>query len=313
MSSVDALPSWNEGDAKQAITAFVRRVTEHSGPDFVAPSQRVAVFDNDGTLWPEQPMYFQLAFALDRVKAVAAQHPEWKTKEPFASLLEGDVSAALAGGESAVAELVAVSHAGMTTDEFQRSVRAWMRAAQHPQMNRRYSDLVYKPMLELLRYLRANGFKTFVVTGGGAEFVRTWTEDLYGIPPEQVVGSVGKQRFEIRSTGPVLVKLPAVDFVDDNDGKPVGIQRFIGRRPIAAFGNSDGDLGMLQWTAAGNGARLMLLVHHTDADREWAYDRDSDIGRLDKALERARAEGWAVASMKKDWKTIFVERNRSGA
>jgi hypothetical protein len=188
-----------------------------------------------------------------------------------------------------------------------------MRAAQHPQMNRRYSDLVYKPMLELLRYLRANGFKTFVVTGGGAEFVRTWTEDLYGIPPEQVVGSVGKQRFEIRSTGPVLVKLPAVDFVDDNDGKPVGIQRFIGRRPIAAFGNSDGDLGMLQWTAAGNGARLMLLVHHTDADREWAYDRDSDIGRLDKALERARAEGWAVASMKRDWKTIFVERNRSGA
>jgi phosphoglycolate phosphatase-like HAD superfamily hydrolase len=309
MSSAAALPSWNESEAERSIVKFVERVTRHSGPDFVAPSQRIAVFDNDGTLWAEQPMYFQLAFAVDRVKALAPQHPEWKTKEPFASLLQGDLRAALAGGQRAAAEIVAISHSGMTTDDFQRSVRAWARTARHPTLKRRYIELVYQPMLELLRYLRASGFKTFIVTGGGVEFVRTLAEDVYGIPPEQVVGSVGKQQFEVRDSAPVLVKLPAVDFLNDKAGKPVGIQRFIGRRPIAAFGNSDSDLEMLQWTAAGPGAPLALLVHHTDAEREWAYDRESHVGRLDKALDEARAKGWAVASMK-DWKTVFVDRTR---
>jgi phosphoglycolate phosphatase-like HAD superfamily hydrolase len=311
MSSTDALPSWNESATKRSIVRFIARVTTRSSPEFVAPSQRIAVFDNDGCLWAEQPMYVQLAFALDRVKALAPQHPEWKTKEPFASLLNGDLKGALAGGEHAAAEIVAISHAGMTTDEFQRTVREWTRSAQHPKLKRRYVELVYRPMLELLRYLRANGFKTFIVTGGGIEFVRVWAEEVYGIPPEQVVGSVGKQQFELRSTGPVLVKLPAVDFVDDKAGKPVGIQRFIGRRPLAAFGNSDGDLEMLQWTAAGEGARLMLLVHHTDAEREWAYDRDSDVGRLDKALDEAHAKGWTVADMKDDWNTIFADPPRA--
>jgi phosphoglycolate phosphatase-like HAD superfamily hydrolase len=310
MSPPDALPSWNEGNTKRSIVEFVRRVTAHSGADFVAPSQRIAVFDNDGCLWAEQPMYFQLAFAIDRVKALAPQHPDWKTKEPFASLLKGDLNGSLAGGEHAAAEIVAASHAGMTTDEFQRTVREWTRRAHHPKLKRRYVELVYQPMLELLRYLRANGFKTFIVTGGGVEFVRTWAEEVYGIPPEQVVGSVGKQQFELRRTGPVLVRLPAVDFVDDKAGKPAGIQRFIGRRPLAAFGNSDGDLEMLQWTAAGEGARLMLLVHHTDARREWAYDRDSQVGKLDKALDEAHAKGWAVASMKDDWNTIFANPPR---
>jgi phosphoglycolate phosphatase-like HAD superfamily hydrolase len=311
MSSTDALPSWNESATKRSIVRFIARVTTRSSPEFVAPSQRIAVFDNDGCLWAEQPMYVQLAFALDRVKALAPQHPEWKTKEPFASLLNGDLKGALAGGEHAAAEIVAISHAGMTTDEFQRTVREWTRSAQHPKLKRRYVELVYRPMLELLRYLRANGFKTFIVTGGGIEFVRVWAEEVYGIPPEQVVGSVGKQQFELRSTGPVLVKLPAVDFVDDKAGKPVGIQRFIGRRPLAAFGNSDGDLEMLQWTAAGEGARFMLLVHHTDAEREWAYDRDSDVGRLDKALDEAHAKGWTVADMKDDWNTIFADPPRA--
>src|SRR5262245_30408410 len=311
VTRADALPSWNAGGATRSIVEFVERVTTHSGPDLVASPQRIAGFDNDGCLWAEQPMYFQLAFAIDRVKALAPRHREWKTTEPFASLLNGDLKTALAGGENAAAEIVAVSHAGMTTDEIQRTVREWTRSAQHPTLKRRYVELVYRPMLELLRYLRANGFKTFIVTGGGVEFVRTWAEDVYGIPPEQVVGSVGKQQFELRSTGPVLVKLPAVDFVDDKAGKPVGIQRFIGRRPLAAFGNSDGDLEMLQWTAAGEGARFMLLVHHTDAEREWAYDRDSHVGRLDKALDEARAKGWTVANMKDDWKTIFADPPRT--
>jgi phosphoglycolate phosphatase-like HAD superfamily hydrolase len=310
MTLADALPSWKEGKTKRAIVEFVERVTRHSGADFVAPSQRIAVFDNDGCLWAEQPMYFQLAFAVDRVKTLAPEHPEWRTKEPFASLLDGDLEAALAGGQRAAAEIVAVSHSGMTTDDFQRSVRSWARIARHPTLERRYIELVYQPMLELLRYLRANGFKTFIVTGGSVEFVRTLAEDVYGIPPEQVVGSIGKQQFEVRDSKPVLVKLPAVDFLDDKAGKPVGIQRFIGRRPIAAFGNSDGDLEMLQWTAAGPGAPFAMLVHHTDAEREWAYDRESHVGRLDKALDEARARGWPVASMKDDWTTVFVDRTR---
>ncbi len=301
----DDLPSWNDGPAKRALVAFVERVTKDGGPDFVPPAKRIAVFDNDGTLWAEQPMYFQLAFAVDRVKALAPEHPEWRTKEPFASLLRGDLRSALSGGERAAAAILAATHAGMTTEQFEELVREWARTVRHPLLGRRYVDSVYQPMLELLQYLRANGFKTFIVSGGGVEFIRPWAEEAYGIPPEQVVGSAGREKYEIRHGEPVLVKLPVVDFVDDGEGKPLGIQRFIGRRPIAAFGNSDGDLEMLQWTMAGEGARFALLVHHTDADREWAYDRGSRVGRLDEALDVARAGGWTIVDMKKDWKMIF--------
>jgi phosphoglycolate phosphatase-like HAD superfamily hydrolase len=303
--AADPLPSWNEGAAKKAIVEFVARVTKEGGPDFVPPSERIATFDNDGTLWAEQPLYFQFLFALDRVKVLAPQHPEWKDKEPFASLLKGDTRGALAGGEKAIVEILAATHAGMTTTEFERIVRDWLAAAKHPKLERPYTQLVYQPMLELLAYLRANGFKTFIVSGGGIEFIRAFAEKVYGIPPEQVVGSVGKQAYEVRGGTPVLVKLPAVDFVDDHAGKPIGIQRFIGRRPIAAFGNSDGDLEMLQWTAAGEGARLCVYIHHTDAKREWAYDRQSSIGRLDKGLDEATSRNWTVVDMMRDWAVIF--------
>jgi phosphoglycolate phosphatase-like HAD superfamily hydrolase len=280
-------------------------VTKKGGPDYVAPAERIATFDNDGTLWAEQPLYFQFLFALARVKALAPQHPEWKEKEPFASLLKGDEKAALAGGEKAVAEIVMATHAGITTAEFDTIVKEWLAAAKHPKFQRPYTSLVYQPMLELLAYLRANGFKTFIVSGGGVEFMRTFTERVYGIPPEQVVGSTGQLKFELRDGKPVLLKLPAIDLVDDGPGKPVGIQRLIGRRPIFAFGNSDGDLQMLQWTAAGAGARFMGLVHHTDAQREWAYDRESHVGRLDKALDEAKTRSWTVVDMKQDWKRVF--------
>ena len=301
----DQLPSWNEGAAKSSIVAFVERVTAPATPDFVPEAERVAVFDNDGTLWAEQPMYFQLAFAIDRVKALAESQPEWKDKEPFASLLKGDVAAALAGGEEAILEIVMASHAGMTTDEFANVVREWITSAKHPKTGRLYSEMAYRPMLELLAYLRANGFKTFIVSGGGIEFLRVFGEELYGIPPEQVVGSSGKLTFEMRGDGPVLVKLPEIDFIDDKGGKPVGIQKHIGRRAIAAFGNSDGDLQMLQWTCSGAGARFCLYVHHTDASREWAYDRQSHVGRLDNGLDEASAKGWTVVDMQKDWKRVF--------
>jgi hypothetical protein len=303
--AADPLPSWNDGKAKQAIVAFVDKVTKEESPDFVPVPERIATFDNDGTLWAEQPIYFQLLFALDRVKALAPQHPEWKTKEPFASLLKGDVKRALAGGERALLGIISVTHTGMTTEEFEKIVQDWIATAKHPKTGRLYTEMVYQPMLELLALLRANGFKTFIVSGGGVEFMRPWTEKVYGIPPEQVVGSSGKLKFELRDGKPGLLKLPAIDFIDDKEGKPIAIQRFIGRRPIAAFGNSDGDLQMLQWIAGGNGARLMLIVHHTDVEREWAYDRKSSIGRLDKALDEANAKGWTVVDMKKDWKVIF--------
>jgi phosphoglycolate phosphatase-like HAD superfamily hydrolase len=302
-----ALPSWNEGPAKQAILAFVGRVTKQGSPDFVPPAERIATFDNDGTLWSEQPIYFQLAFALDRVKALAPQHPEWKTRQPFKAVLEGDSKTLAAMGDSGLVELVAATHAGMTTEEFRRVVSDWIATARHPRFNRPYTDLVYQPMLELLAYLRANGFKTFIVSGGGIEFMRPWAEKVYGIPPEQVVGSSGVTRFELGSDGrPVLIKEPKVEFVDDGPGKPVGINRFIGRRPILAFGNSDGDQQMLEWTAAGEGPRFVGLVHHTDADREWAYDRKSHIGKLDKALQEAAAKRWTVVGMKRDWKVIYA-------
>jgi hypothetical protein len=304
----DALPSWNDGKAKQSVVDFVVKVTKDGSSDFVPPAERIATFDNDGTLWAEQPMYFQLAFALDRVKALAPQHPEWKDKEPFASLLKGDVKNALAGGERAILEIVMATHAGMTTQDFEQAVTDWVVMARHPTTKRRYTEMVYQPMLELLAYLRANGFKTFIVSGGGVEFMRPWTEKVYGIPPEQVVGSSIKTRFDLRDGKPVLLRLPEIDFIDDKAGKPVGIHKFIGRRPILALGNSDGDLQMLQWTAAGSGPRFMGLIHHTDAEREWAYDRASPVGQLDKALDEATAKGWTVVDMKKDWRKVFPSK-----
>ena len=299
------LPSWNDGKAKQSIIAFVAQVTKAGSPDFVPPAARIAVFDNDGTLWAEQPMYFQLLFALDRVKVLAPQHPEWKDKEPFASLLKGDVKGALAGGEHAILEIVMSTHAENTTEEFEKIVKDWISTAKHPTTKRPYTEMVYQPMLEVLAYLRANGFKTFIVSGGGIEFMRPWAEKVYGVPPEQVIGSSIKVKFEMHEGTPVLVRLPEIDFFDDKEGKPVAIHQKIGRRPIAAFGNSDGDLQMLQWTTAGQGPRFALYVHHTDAEREWAYDRNSSIGRLDKGLDEAKSKGWTVVDMKQDWKVIY--------
>ncbi len=301
----DPLPSWNESASKAAIVSFVEKVTREGSPDFVPASERIAVFDNDGTLWAEQPIYFQFAFALDRVKALAPAHPEWRTKEPFASLLKGEVKRALAGGEKAIVELVMATHAGITTAEFEQVVAEWLATARHPRFDRPYTECVYQPMLELLAYLRANGFETHIVSGGGLEFMRFFTEKVYGIPPQQVVGSSGKLSFEMRKDGPVLIKEAAIDFVDDGAGKPVGIEKFIGRRPLLAFGNSDGDQQMLQWTAAGDGTRFAGLVHHTDAEREWAYDHPSSVGQLDAALTEARSKGWTVVDMKRDWRRVF--------
>lgn len=305
VQAADPLPSWNDGPTKQSIMAFVAKVTAPNSSDVVPAPERIAVFDNDGTLWAEQPMYFQLFFALDRVKALAPQHPEWKDKEPFASLLKGDVKTALAGGEKSILEIVMATHAGMTTTEFETIVRDWIATARHPKTGKPYTEMIYQPMLELLAYLRANGFKTFIVSGGGIEFMRPWTEAVYGIPPEQVVGSSIKTKFEMRDGSPALVRLPEIHFIDDKETKPVGIHTHIGRRPIAAFGNSDGDLQMLQWTTAGEGVRFGLLVHHTDAEREWAYDRKSHIGRLDHALDEAGERGWTVVDMQRDWNVIY--------
>ncbi|MGH9368888.1 MAG: HAD family hydrolase, partial [Thermoanaerobaculia bacterium] len=291
--------------AKRSILKIVAITTKEGSSVLVPAAERIAVFDNDGTLWAEQPMYFQLAFALDRVKAMAPDHPEWKQKEPYKSLLEGNLEGVLAGGEKAILDIVMATHAGMTTEEFAGIVRDWLATAKHPRFQRPYTECVYQPMRELLAYLRANGFKTYIVSGGGIEFVRPWTERVYGVPPEQVVGSTIETRYEYRDGKPVIVRLPKIDFIDDQAGKPVGINKFIGRRPVFAFGNSDGDQQMLQWTAAGSGVRFMGLVHHTDGQREWAYDRKSHVGRLDKALDEATAKGWTVVDMKKDWKRIF--------
>ena len=305
-ASADPLSAWNDGKTKRAIVEFVEKVTREGSPDFVPVAERIATFDNDGTLWAEQPMYFQLLFALDRVKAMAPQHPEWKDKEPFASLLKDDVKGALAGGEKSIAEIVMVTHAGMTTQEFETIVKQWVATAKHPVTKRAYTEMVYQPMLELLAYLREHDFKTFIVSGGGIEFMRPWTEKVYGIPPEQVVGSSIKTQYEMRDGKPVLVRLAQIDFIDDKVGKPVGINSHIGRRPIAAFGNSDGDQQMLEWTGAGAGARLMMLVHHDDAVREYAYGAESKIGTFSDALaNEAKTKGWTVISMKDDWKRIF--------
>jgi phosphoglycolate phosphatase-like HAD superfamily hydrolase len=304
-ATAQPLPSWNEGPAKARILAFVQAVTDKSGKDFVPPAERIAVFDNDGTLWCEQPMYVQMAFVLDRVKELAPKHPEWKTQQPFKAVLERDFKALAAQGEKGVVQILAATSTGMSAEDFNRIAGGWIASARHPKFKRPYTELVYQPMLELLAYLRANEFKTFIVSGGGIDFMRPWTDRVYGIPPEQVVGSTGKLKYELRDGRPVLMRLPGIDLIDDGPGKPVGIQTHIGRRPIAAFGNSDGDLQMLQYTAAGAGARLMLIVHHTDAEREYAYDRKSSVGRLDKALDEANAKGWTVVSMKTHWKKIF--------
>ncbi|MCA9497675.1 MAG: haloacid dehalogenase-like hydrolase [Nitrospira sp.] len=299
------LPSWKEGPSKSAILEFVTKVTKEGSPDYVPSHERIAVFDNDGTLWAEQPMYFQAIFAFDRVKELAPQHPEWKTKEPFASVLKGDVQAALAGGEKALLEMVMATHAGMTTEEFSRTVSDWIGTAKHPKTNRLYTEMVYQPMLELLTYLRSNAFKTFIVSGGGIEFMRPWAERVYGIPSNQVVGSSIKTKYEVRNGKPVLTRLPELNFIDDKAGKPVGINQHIGRRPLMAFGNSDGDFQMLEWTTTGEGPRFGLLVHHTDDEREWAYDRKSHIGHLSRGLDEGAKRGWTIVNMKADWKRVF--------
>lgn len=302
----DPLPSWNDGNAKAAILDFVGKVTREGGPDYVKPAERIATFDNDGTLWAEQPAYFQLLFAIDEVKRLAPGRPEWKKQEPFRSILAGDIKGLATSGQKGLLQVVAASHADTTTQEFEQAVANWLATARHPTKKRPYTELVYQPQLELLAHLRANGFKTFIVSGGGVEFMRVFAEKVYGIPPEQVVGSSGVVTFRMGPNGkPELRKEARVEFVDDNVGKPVGINRFIGRRPILAFGNSDGDLQMLQYTVGGDGPRLALIVHHTDAEREWAYDRSSRIGKLDKALDEGRAKGWTIVDMKADWKTIF--------
>jgi len=301
----DPLSAWNDTATKEAIVAFVQRVTAEGSADFVPPAQRIAVFDNDGTLWAEQPMYVQAFFVFDRIKALAPQHPEWKDREPFASVLKGDLKAALAGGDKALLEMVMATHAGMTTQEFEKIVNDWISTAQHPQTGKRFAEMTYQPMLELLQYLRASGFQTFIVSGGGIEFMRPWAEQVYGIPPEQIIGSSIKTKFEVRDGEPVIVRLPELNFIDDKEGKPVGIQQHIGRRPIFAAGNSDGDYQMLQWTTAGHGPSFGLLIHHTDADREFAYDRQSHVGRLERALDNAPMFGWQIVDMKRDWKRVF--------
>ncbi len=305
-AQADPLPSWNEGSSKSSIITFVKAVTDKSGPDYFQPSERIAVFDNDGTLWSEKPVYFFLYFVIDRVKEMAADHPEWKTQQPFQAVLEGDTKSLAALGEKGLIELIMTTHAGMTTVEFTDIVTKWLQTAKHPTLHKPYTELVFKPMLELLDYLRTNGFKTFIVSGGGIEFMRPWVEEVYGIPPEQVVGSSIVTTFEMRDGKPVLIREPKLNFNDDKAGKPVGINQHIGRHPIFAFGNSDGDLQMLQWTTmAGKGKRFAGIVHHTDAEREFAYDHDSHVGRLDKALIDAKVNGWTVVDMKKEWSEVY--------
>jgi len=301
---IQSLPSWNDGVAKRAIMNFVTLVTKNNAPEFVPPAARIAVFDNDGTLWSEQPFYFQGLFVFDRIRSLAPQHPEWKVDQPFKAVLENDLKTVAAAGMQGLIELVLATHANMTTEEFESVVKDWLATARHPKFNKSYTDLVFQPMLELLAYLRANDFKTFIVSGGGIEFVRVFSQRVYGIPPEQVIGSSISTRFEVQNGKPILVREPKVDFVDDQEGKPVGINKFLGRRPIAAFGNSDGDFQMLEWTSASN-PFFALIIHHDDDLREFAYDRASAAGRLDRCLDEAPKRGWLVASMKKDWNRVF--------
>lgn len=302
----DHLESWHDGAAKKAIMDFVTKTTKEGSAEFVPKADRIACFDNDGTLWSEQPMYFQLAFAIDRIKAMAPQHPEWKTKQPFKALLEGDMKTVMAGGEKSIMEIVMTTHAGMTTDEFAKSVKDWMATAVHPKTGKHYNEMIYQPMVELLHYLREHGYKTFIVSGGGVDFMRPWVEEAYGIPPDQVVGSSGKLKYDTSKGLTALVKLPEVNFVDDKAGKPVGIHQYIGKRPVFTAGNSDGDYAMLQWTSTATGyPRFGMIVHHTDEVREWAYDRKSHIGNLQKGLDDAKKYNWLIVDMKNDWKKIY--------
>ncbi len=303
--TASVLPSWQDTAAKKSIIDFVTRVTQPGSPDYVPPAERIAVFDNDGTLWLEQPAYVQLVFTLQRIHALAPQHPEWKTEEPFRSVLAGDMKGVAATGETGVAKLLAATHTGMSTSDFRATVHDWMSKAQDPRFKRSYTQLVYQPMLEVLQYMRANGFKTYIVSGGGVEFIRDYSERVYGVPPEQVIGSTAKYKYSLVGGVPTLTRLAQIDNVDDGPGKPASIEHVIGRRPIAAFGNSDGDIQMLEWTTAGSGARLGVIVHHTDAEREYAYDRTSKMGKLDKGLDEAPIKGWVVVDMKQDWKTVF--------
>jgi phosphoglycolate phosphatase-like HAD superfamily hydrolase len=304
--AAEALPSWNDGPAKARIVRFVESVTDPKSREFVPSAERIAVFDNDGTLWSEQPMYFQLAFILDRVKALAPQHPEWRTTEPFKSALAGDMAGVAATGEHGLVAMMSATHAGMTTEEFARIVSDWLATARHPRFDRPYTSLTFAPMRELLGYLSANGFKNYIVSGGGVEFMRVFAERVYGVPPEQVIGSTIETKYEVRDGRPVIVRLPEVDFIDDKAGKPVAINRHIGRRPILAFGNSDGDFEMLEYTTSGPGPSLGLIVHHDDAEREYAYDRKSSVGRLDRALDESAKRDWVVVSMKTDWRSIYA-------
>jgi phosphoserine phosphatase len=308
VNAADPLPSWNDGTAKKAILEFVAAVTEKGGRDYVRPEERIATFDNDGTLWVEYPMYTQALFAFDRVKKLAPQHPEWKTKQPFKALLAGDMKTVGASGMKGLMAILMATHSGMTAAEFEKMVTDWLATHKQPKFKRLYTECIYQPQLELMAYLRANGFKTFIVSGGGIAFMRPITEKNYGIPPQQVVGSSVVTEFQVKDGQPVLVRQPKVDFVNDKAGKPVGIYQHIGRRPILAFGNADADMQMIEYTMAGEGRRLGLFVHHTDADREYAYDRESHVGTLDKALDQAGANGWIIVSMKDDWKSVFPDR-----
>lgn len=306
VEQINRLPSWNEGATKQAIIDFVEKTTTEGSVDFVEVKNRIATFDNDGNLWSEQPMYFQLIFAIDRVKIMAPEHPEWKTIEPFKSILEGNIEKALAGGTKSIVQLIMTTHAGMTTDEFNQVVKDWLATAKHAKTGKPYNEMIFQPMLELLDYLRAHDYKTFIVSGGGVDFMRAWVEEAYGIPPHQVIGSSNKVKFEVTEDGtPQLIKQPELNFIDDKEGKPVGIYQYIGMRPVFASGNSDGDYQMLQYTTAGEGPRFGLLLHHTDSVREFAYDRDSHIGQLSKGLEDADKYGWVVIDMQKDWSVIY--------
>jgi phosphoserine phosphatase len=303
----DGLPSWNDGAAKSSIVEFVAAVTTQGGPDYVAPEDRIAVFDNDGTLWSEQPMYVQLAFALDRVKAMAPDHPEWKDTEPFKSVIAEDMNGVVASGKNGLAQIVAATHTGMSTEEFVQIASDWIATAKHPKTGKLYTQMIYQPMLELIDYLKANQFEVFIVSGGGIEFMRPWTHQVYGIPPQNVVGSSIETKYEVQDGKPMIMRLPELNFVDDKDGKPLGINNHIGKRPIAAFGNSDGDFEMLQWTTSGEGRRFGLLIHHDDSEREVAYDKDSHIGKLEKGLDEGPNFGWTIVSMKQDWKQIFPD------
>ncbi|WP_250434813.1 HAD family hydrolase [Hanstruepera flava] len=305
IEEIDPLPSWNESDTKNAIMAYVKDVTNAESQNFIPVSDRIATFDNDGNLWSEQPAYFQLFFAIDRVKSLASDNPQWETTQPFKSVLEGDLKTLASFGEHGILELVMATHSGITTDEFEAIVKDWLSTAKHPRFNKPYNELIYQPMLELLDYLRANDFKTFIVSGGGIEFMRPWVENAYGIPKDQVVGSSIATEYDYNNGNPIIKRLPKIDFIDDKAGKPVGINKFIGKKPVFASGNSDGDLQMLQWTDSNSYKSFQLYLHHTDADREWAYDRDSHIGKLDKGLDEAIEKGWTVINMKNDWKVIY--------